>query len=464
MALSVFDILRVSIGPSSSHTAGPMAAALAFTKSLADNQLLARVTRLRVTLMGSLTETGKGHETDIAVMVGLTGESAKTIDVASVHQLADHVTQTRKITLLKEKRIDFAPEVDIVWSHEVPSYHTNGIHFEAFEGDTLLASKRNYSIGGGFIAQSLAGKFDEVDPETAQGIIEREAPPNPIRFAKDMIDLVEKTGKRIDDLLFENECFWGEESAVNAGLDDLWRVMKETVTRGIQTEGVLPGPLKVKRRAHDLWRLCNTHKPSDSVFLDTIDWINAFTFAASEENAAGGRVVTAPTNGASGVIPGVLHAWLHFHPETTIQSVRRFLLVAGQIGILCKQNASISGAEVGCQGEVGVACSMAAAGLAYLFGGDIYQIENAAEIALEHSLGMTCDPVMGQVQIPCIERNAMAAVRAFDAARLAISGSGEHVISLDEAIHTMYVTGKDLPNQYKETSRGGLALIKGSRG
>jgi L-serine dehydratase len=406
------------------------------------------VHRVEVRLYGSLAHTGKGHGTDSAVLLGLSGEQPETLDPDSVDERLRRIHRDELLGLPGIGEVGFAPKQDVVFDFatQLPR-HTNGMRFTAFNasGD-VLRTEDWYSIGGGFIVRG-----DEPEPLPQEG-----EPPFPFTSAAELLALGERHGLPIAELVHRNETSWRTEEEVRARMDAIWAAMRACVQRGLRTEGVLPGRMAVTRRAPKLYQRLVSQSARDG--LDTMDWVNAFAIAVNEENAAGGRVVTSPTNGAAGVIPAVLHYYSELVPRSDDEGVRRFLLTAGAIGILYKINASISGAEMGCQGEVGVACSMAAAGLAAAFGGSNGQIENAAEIGMEHNLGLTCDPIGGLVQIPCIERNAMGAVKAINAARLAMQGDGSHKVSLDQVIATMRQTGIDMSTIYKETSRGGLAV------
>jgi L-serine dehydratase len=445
-AISIFDIFKIGVGPSSSHTVGPMKAAREFTRGL--GALPAPVHRIQVRLYGSLAHTGKGHGTDSAVLLGLSGERPETVDPDSVEARLRRIHTDKVLELPGIGPIDFAPQRDVVFDfvEQLPR-HTNGMRFTAFAADgAVLRTDDYYSIGGGFIVRG-----EEPEPLPQEG-----EPPYPFTSAAELLALGERHRLSIAELVHENETSWRAEEEVHSRINTIWAAMRACVQRGLHTEGVLPGRMSVTRRAPKLYQRLVTQGARDG--LDTMDWVNAFAIAVNEENAAGGRVVTSPTNGAAGVIPAVLHYYSELVPRSDDEGVRRFLLTAGAIGILYKINASISGAEMGCQGEVGVACSMAAAGLAAAFGGSNAQIENAAEIGMEHNLGLTCDPIGGLVQIPCIERNAMGAVKAINAARLAMQGDGSHKVSLDQVIATMRQTGLDMSTIYKETSRGGLAV------
>ena len=459
MSISVFDIFRVGIGPSSSHTVGPMRAANRFMDELILKQLDEKCDRIWVEFMGSLGATGIGHATDTAFQLGLMGMAPANVDLDEAPKLLENVKNEKRLTLPTGKVLDFDPSRDIILSPEkVAIYHSNAMHVIAQdEHGNVLLSRRYYSTGGGFIVQSLDNNFDKV-PEAKNEMTHETEVPYPIHSCADLLKHCEDTGLSIAEIVRANERTWRSNDDINRELDYLWSVMQDCVARGLRTEGVMPGPLKVRRRAAEMYSHLAKQARTMNDPLSVLDWVNAFAFAANEQNACGGRVVTAPTNGAAGVIPAVLHYYMKFVDDSTLYGVRDFLLTAGQIGILYKENASISGAEVGCQGEVGVACSMAAGALAQVLGGTPLQVENAAEIGMEHHLGMTCDPVAGQVQIPCIERNAVAAVKAINAARLALLGDGQHYVSLDKVIVTMLETGRDLQMKYKETSRGGLAV------
>ena len=455
--ISVLSIFRVGLGPSSSHTVGPMRAGLDFVKQLAKKGLLRRVTRVSVHLMGSLAATGKGHGTDSACQLGLMGLPPEMTSPDQAEASLKQVKEDLKLALNGELSIAFDPERDISFAaDEVASFHTNAVDFSAYADEELLYKRRFYSIGGGFV---VAGQ--EQYPELPENVEKdskspQKEVPYPYKTARDLIGYAVKHRQSIADVVMANESVFQTKELVDEKLDAVWGVMHASLERGLQQTAPLPGPLKVARRAKRL--ADELHRATDNDPLAVLDWVTADAMAVSEENAAGGRVVTAPTNGAAGVIPAVIQYYLNHLPDADPLKVREFLLTAGAVGILYKENASISGAEVGCQGEVGVACSMAAAGLTAVMGGTVEQVENAAEIAMEHNLGLTCDPVAGQVQIPCIERNAIAAVKAISAARMALRGNGSHYISLDQVIRTMYETGKDMQSKYKETSQGGLAV------
>lgn len=459
MAISVFDMFRIGIGPSSSHTVGPMRAARRFIEDLRAKGVLDQTERVSVRLLGSLAATGKGHATDNAVMIGLMDEAPDTVDIDTIEPRIREIEETKTLLLAGIKKIAFDPVTDLTFHPtEVDSYHTNTIHFAAFDAaGNLLFKEKIYSPGGGFI-EAEADILNKNHHVKYSGQEVRELP-YPFKNAKELIDMCKEHNMTIAQIVFRNELAWRSEEEVNYGLDNIATVMHNVVERGLHAEGVLPGALKVKRRAPRLYEQLKTLRFSLTYDpLQIIDWINLWAFAAAEENAAGGRVVTAPTNGACGIIPAVLEYYLKLVPHSSREGVRDFLLTAGAIGMIYKRNASISGAEVGCQGEVGVACSMAAAALTAVLGGTPEQVENAAEIGMEHFLGLTCDPVRGQVQIPCIERNAIAAVKALNAVRMALRGDGSHFVSLDQVVRTMLETGRDMQAKYKETSLGGLAV------
>ncbi|MGH8298872.1 MAG: L-serine ammonia-lyase [Steroidobacteraceae bacterium] len=450
MSLSVFDIFKVGIGPSSSHTMGPMRAAREFALGLERDGLLSTTQQVRARLYGSLALTGLGHGTDRAVLVGLEGGDPETVDPDGIEPTLQRIRASGRIRLLGKHEIDFNEKAQLLLlrTERLPG-HSNGMHFTASDaGGKKLREEEYYSIGGGFIVRGGESQAREAT--------EHSRPPYPFNSAAELLSLCRDNGLELFELVLANERTWASEEQVRARVLHLWRVMQGCVERGFHQTGVLPGPLKVRRRAPKLYRVLTESGASRP--LDAMDWVNAFALAVNEENAAGGRVVTAPTNGAAGIVPAVLHFYGRFEPGASDEGVIRFLLSAAAIGMLYKQNASISGAEMGCQGEVGVACSMAAAGLVAALQGSNEQIENAAEIGMEHNLGLTCDPVGGLVQIPCIERNAMGAVKAINAARLAMRGDGSHKVSLDHVIATMRQTGVDMSTIYKETSQGGLAV------
>ncbi|MBM7083697.1 L-serine ammonia-lyase [Micromonospora humidisoli] len=450
--ISVFDLFSVGIGPSSSHTVGPMRAGRTFVAGLKADGLLHTVTRVGAELFGSLGATGHGHGSDRAVLLGLAGESPETVDTDSVGPRVAEIRARRRLALLGSQEIDFEPDRDLVLHRRrsLP-YHPNGMVFSAWDAaGAQLRTRTYYSVGGGFVVDEAAAGADRITADTT-------AVRHPFSTGAELLDVTAGTGLSISGVMLANELSWRSEADVRAGLLDIWRVMRECVARGGTRDGVLPGGLRVRRRAAELRRSLEANAGATDP-LRVMDWVTLFALAVNEENAAGGRVVTAPTNGAAGIIPAVLHYYTRFVPDASDEGVVRFLLAAGAIGVLFKENASISGAEVGCQGEVGSACSMAAAGLAEALGGTPEQVENAAEIGMEHNLGLTCDPVGGLVQIPCIERNAVASIKAITAARLALRGDGVHHVSLDKVIKTMRETGADMKVKYKETARGGLAV------
>ncbi|MFV0460502.1 MAG: L-serine ammonia-lyase [Actinomycetales bacterium] len=452
MALSVFDLFSIGIGPSSSHTVGPMRAAVTFVDGLHRDGLLGRTHRVTAGLFGSLGATGHGHGSDTAVLLGLAGHAPEQVDPRAVQGLLAQFRQSKRLRLRGEHEIAFDEDEDLQL-HRKKSLplHPNGMRFEAYdETGQTLASKVYYSVGGGFVVNEDAHGPDRIVQDTTPVA-------HPFRTAEELLAHCTETGKSIARIMGENELSWRTEPEVKAGLLEIWAVMQECIENGCDTEGVLPGGLRVRRRAPELSRRlaveANTTDP-----LRGMDWITLYALAVNEENASGGRVVTAPTNGAAGIIPAVLKYYTQFVPGADDAGVIRFLLTAGAIGAIYKQTASISGAEVGCQGEVGSACSMAAGAFAAVLGGTPQQVENAAEIGMEHNLGLTCDPVGGLVQIPCIERNAVASVKAITAARTALRGDGAHIVSLDKVIKTMRETGADMKVKYKETARGGLAV------
>ena len=453
MAISVFDLFKIGIGPSSSHTVGPMRAANMFVQSLRKAGDFNRVRRLHVVLYGSLGATGKGHGTDKAVILGLEGEAPETVDTQGIPARLEQVVANGHLRLNGEYELNFNASEDLTFHRsEVLPFHPNGMTFSAFDTDgTPIMERTYYSVGGGFVLNEAAAGEDRIVEDTT-------ALPLAFTSGAELLERCGEEGLSISQVMLHNERVWRSEDEINAGLLHIWAVMQACVERGCHTEGVLPGGLRVKRRAARLHRQLCHEQELHRVPLGTMDWVNLFALAVNEENAAGGRVVTAPTNGAAGIIPAVMHYYWRFCPGADDDGIVRFLLTAGAIGILYKENASISGAEVGCQGEVGSACSMAAAALTEVTGGTPEQVENAAEIAMEHNLGLTCDPVGGLVQVPCIERNAMGAVKAINASRMALRGDGKHFVSLDKVIKTMRETGADMQTKYKETARGGLAV------
>jgi iron-sulfur-dependent L-serine dehydratase single chain form len=453
MTISVFDLFKVGIGPSSSHTVGPMKAARMFAEGLRDDGLMPRVRTVRVSLYGSLGLTGKGHGSDKAVLLGLEGEQPATVDVDAIPGRLEAIAQRQTVRLLGEHEIGFAVAEHLEFNRRKKlSYHPNGMRFTAYDDEGKLIRGRAYfSVGGGFVA-------DEAESGPAALMPDGPAVPYPFTTGAELLAHTARSGLPVSGIMLENEKAFGRTAEqVQAGLGELWQVMRACVRRGCGTDGLLPGGLKVQRRAPRMFRQLTCERNGDDP-LRAMDWVTLYALAVNEENAAGGRVVTAPTNGAAGIIPAVLHYYDRFVPGASAQGVTRFLLTAAAIGVLFKENASISGAEVGCQGEVGSACSMAAAALAEVLGGTPEQVENAAEIGIEHNLGLTCDPIGGLVQVPCIERNAVASITAIHAARLALRGDGRHFVSLDKAIDTMRATGRDMLDKYKETSRGGLAV------
>ncbi len=454
MHISVFDIFKIGIGPSSSHTVGPMRAARRFAERLSESTALERTASVKAELFGSLGFTGRGHGSDIAVMLGLEGEDPKSVDVDSVTPRINGIITTGSISLLGRKQVSFKPAESIFFHRkEKLPLHSNGMRFTAFdERGTQLEQRIYYSVGGGFIVNN-----DGI-PEGAGASGEGPTVPFPFETGQGLLDQCNANGFAISTVMQRNELAAKPGGDLRGGVLEIWRAMEACVKRGCEHEGILPGGLRVKRRAAALHRRLRAEHRGAVDPLVVMDWVNLWALAVNEENAAGGRVVTAPTNGAAGIIPSVLSYYRRFVPNADDDGTVRFLLTAAAIGVLYKKNASISGAEVGCQGEVGVACSMAAAGLAEVMGGTPEQVENAAEIGMEHNLGLTCDPIGGLVQVPCIERNAMGSVKAINAARLALSGDGKHNVSLDKVIATMRQTGADMSSKYKETARGGLAV------
>jgi L-serine dehydratase len=450
MTLSVFDIFKVGIGPSSSHTMGPMRAARAFVLGLKSAALLEATRQVAVRLYGSLALTGMGHGTDRAVIAGLEGADPETVDPDSIEPLMQRIGQSGRIRLLGEHETMFDKPMQLLFmrTERLPR-HSNGMRFTALgEGLRVLREEDYYSIGGGFIVRN--------DESEAPESVAHASPRYPFNSGAEMLALCREHGLELYELVLANELSWRKAEDVRSGLLHIWQVMQFCVERGFRQSGVLPGSLQLRRRAPKLHRVLK--ESQNSTAFDAMDWVNAYALAVNEENAAGGRVVTAPTNGAAGIVPAVMHFYMRFEPGANEAGIVRFLLCAAAIGMLYKTNASISGAEMGCMGEVGVACSMAAAGLVAALNGTNEQLENAAEIGMEHNLGLTCDPVAGLVQIPCIERNAMGAVKAINAARLAMHGDGSHKVSLDQVIATMRQTGADMQTIYKETSQGGLAV------
>jgi L-serine dehydratase len=456
VAISVFDLFKVGIGPSSSHTVGPMRAARTFMRSPENHPQLAEVRRLAVQLYGSLGATGNGHGSDKAVLLGLSGHEPDTVDVDLVPQLVDKIRTDGRLPIGAMHSVSFDEKQDLLFFRASLPLHANGKHFAALdEQGEEIHGATYYSVGGGFVVSEAV-----LGDGSRQKSIAPDATTLPLPFASaaDILRLTAEHGISIAELMRRNERLWRADADITAGLLAIWRVMQRCVERGCRTDGILPGGFKVRRRAASLARSLGAFDQRSSDPLRVLDWVNLWALAVNEENAAGGRVVTAPTNGAAGIIPAVLHYYMHAMTEADEQGVVDFLLTAAAIGILYKENASISGAEVGCQGEVGVACSMAAGALCAVLGGTPAQVEHAAEIGMEHHLGLTCDPVGGLVQIPCIERNAVASVKAINAARMALHGDGTHLVSLDKVIRTMRETGADMLTKYKETARGGLAV------
>ncbi|MGO8956759.1 MAG: L-serine ammonia-lyase [Streptosporangiaceae bacterium] len=452
MAVSVFDLFKIGIGPSSSHTVGPMRAAAMFASSLERDGLLPEVCGVKAELFGSLGATGHGHGSVKAVVLGLSGERPETVDPSAADPLVSSVRETGTLMLLGRVPLSFSVDDDVILHRRRRlEFHSNAMRFAALDAaGAELSARIYYSVGGGFVlGEDEAGR---------PAIVADPAPVAcPFGSGAELLAIARQTGLPVSGIMLANELARRDKAEVDAGLLRIWAVMQECVARGCAAQGVLPGGLQVRRRARALQQKLEEHgDASDPLYA--MEWVTLYALAVNEENAAGGRVVTAPTNGAAGIIPAVLHYYMRFVPGADEAGVVRFLLTAGAVGVLFKENASISGAEVGCQGEVGSACSMAAAGLAEVIGGSPEQVENAAEIGVEHNLGLTCDPVGGLVQIPCIERNAIGAVKAITAARMAVRGDGEHKVSLDKAIKTMRETGADMKVIYKETARGGLAV------
>lgn len=448
--MTIFNLFKIGIGPSSSHTVGPMLIAKRFCQEIKEQNHLQNITRIKVELLGSLGSTGIGHQSDIAVLLGLLGETPKKVNTSTIEDKIHTIKSTSTINLLNEKTIDFSIDKDLLLNgNKTLPFHPNAITLYAYKNEEVLFTKTYYSIGGGEIVS---------EDETAKNNIEIKALPYEFTSANELLKLCKKHNLSISKLMMENEKIYKSEEQIKKDLLEIWDVMKECVSNGLHNEGILPGGLNVPRRAHNIYTKLQNKIPNDPLAI--VDWINLYALAVNEENASGKRVVTAPTNGASGIIPAVLHYIVNFlaHKDKEEDVVIDFLLISGAVGLLYQKNASISGADVGCQGEVGVACSMAAAGMASYLGASPNQIENAAEIGMEHNLGLTCDPIGGLVQIPCIERNAMAAMKAVNAARMALNEDGKHYVSLDSVIKTMFETGKDMKNKYKETSKGGLAV------
>ncbi|WAE61277.1 L-serine ammonia-lyase [Stutzerimonas sp. R40042] len=453
MSLSVFDLFKIGIGPSSSHTVGPMRAAWRFADGLQRDELLAATASLRVELYGSLGATGKGHGSDRAVLLGLEGEQPESVDTDSIPARLATIRERGELQLLGRHPIPFDSKAQLAFIRRPLPFHPNGMVFRAFDAAGLqLRSREYYSVGGGFVVDEQAAGSDRIVEDATVLAY-------PFHSAAELLDHCAAQDMSISQLMLANEAAWRPEAETRDGLLRIWQVMQDCVDAGCRTEGVMPGGLKVRRRAAGLYRQLSEHPEANlRDALNVLDWVDLYALAVNEENASGGRVVTAPTNGAAGIIPALLHYYMRFVPGADEDGVVRFLLTAAAIGILYKENASISGAEVGCQGEVGVACSMGAGALCEVLGGTPQQVENAAEIGMEHNLGLTCDPIGGLVQVPCIERNAMGAVKAINAARMALRGDGRHFVSLDKVIRTMRQTGADMKSKYKETARGGLAV------
>lgn len=454
MTISVLDLFNIGIGPSSSHTVGPMRAARQFVEQLTELSTLSNVTRIETKLYGSLGATGRGHGSDKAIILGLMGERPSTVNVNEIDRMVLDVRDNHHIILNKARQISFDEENDLLLvPREQLPFHPNGLEFKAFDRNgAVIHQAITYSIGGGFVVSEEEAEADSFD------MVEPIAQPYPFKSGAKLLEHCKHEGKSISDIMLANESAFRNEIDTREKLLEIWHAMEACVKRGCTQTGNMPG-LKIKRRAADMYeQLASRPETALTDPLTIIDWVNLYALAVNEENAVGGRVVTAPTNGAAGIIPAVLHYYSRFCPGANDDGIIRFLLTAGAVGILFKENASISGAEVGCQGEVGSACSMAAAGLTEVLGGTAEQVENAAEIGMEHNLGLTCDPIGGLVQVPCIERNAMASVKAINASRLSLRGDGNHFVSLDKVIRTMRITGRDMQTKYKETSEGGLAV------
>lgn len=453
MSLSIFDLFSIGIGPSSSHTVGPMRAARSFLLALEKQNQLTKTDQVKVELFGSLGLTGKAHGSEKAILLGWEGELPENVDPETIAERLQNIREHGSLHLLGKKQISFDEKTSLIFyrNKNLPE-HSNGMRFSALQNGKVILEKDYYSIGGGFVVE---GSVKE--PESLQSAAH--VLPYSFQSADELLALGKEHNKKIYEMILENEKTWRSEEEIFSRLKLIWQEMQNCIRRGLKNEGDLPGGLHVKRRAPQLYqRLLQETESSLQDPLNVLDWVNLYALAVNEENAAGGKVVTAPTNGAAGIIPAVLYYFTKMNSGADEKKIYEFLLTAGAIGLLYKRNASISGAEVGCQGEVGVACSMAAAGLAAAKGGSNEQIENAAEIGMEHNLGLTCDPVGGLVQIPCIERNAMGAIKAINASRIALRGDGSHKISLDKVIKTMFQTGLDMQSQYKETSTGGLAV------
>lgn len=453
--ISIFDLFKIGIGPSSSHTTGPMRAAKRFGERLERNDQLEQTASITIELFSSLALTGVGHGTDRALLLGLSGEEPETINPDHVADKIEAIRRDKVIEVNGEHRIPFDEAKHLIFNRRAKlPQHPNGMRMTATSSSgEQLEQRVYYSVGGGFVVDEASAEEDKLTRNDV-------AVPHPFQSGKELLDLCSEHGVTVAELMRSNERARGSDAEIDAGIDRIWEAMRACVARGCRTRGTLPGGLEVRRRAARLHEELSAAATPDASpdSLNVLDWVNLYALAVNEENAAGGRVVTAPTNGAAGIVPAVMLYYFDHCDGATLDGVRRFFLTAGAIGILFKENASISGAEVGCQGEVGVACSMAAAGLTEALDGTPRQVECAAEIGMEHNLGLTCDPVKGLVQIPCIERNAMGAVKAINASRLALRGDGQQKVTLDRVIATMMSTGQDMKAKYKETSRGGLAV------
>jgi len=451
MSISTFELFKIGIGPSSSHTVGPMRAAQQFILSAEKENLLSKASAIKIDLYGSLALTGRGHATDIAVLLGLEGNAPDTVDPDQVPFIIANIRNTTQLKLLGKYTVNFKEDEHLFFHfNDSLPHHPNGMRFTLFADQTILKSHIYYSVGGGFVADEASFKSDQL-------VKDHHLVPYPFKTAAELLDHCHKTSLGIADIMMANEKSWRSEAAIREGLLKIWQAMHACIERGCTEEGILPGGLKVKRRAAILKQKLLARE-SQMNQRDEMNWVNIYALAVNEENAAGGRVVTAPTNGAAGIIPAVINYYLNFVPNANDEGIIRFLLTAGAMGILFKEGASISAAEMGCQGEVGVACSMAAAGLTEAMSGTPLQIENAAEMGIEHHLGLTCDPIGGLVQIPCIERNTMGSIQAINCAKLSLMGDGEHIVSLDQAIAAMRQTGLEMNAKFKETARGGLAI------
>lgn len=456
MAISIFELFKIGIGPSSSHTVGPMKAAHAFAEGLFSQKNFTSVVRIKADLFGSLGATGIGHGSDKAVVLGLEGSLPDKVDPNTISERLQVIRSKKEINIFQNKIISFEEPKDLIFHRdESLPYHPNGMRFTAYDKNgNEIRSKIYYSVGGGFVLNDdqINHQGDPLKPDAR--VLKY-----PFRTMKELLEICKQHNLSISQVMLANEASWQPEEQTKSNLANIWHVMKACVEKGIKEEGILPGGLNVKRRANKLYKqLCSKPEASLKDPLTILDWVNLYALAVNEENASGGRVVTAPTNGAAGIIPAVLHYYMNFISHSTEEKAINFLLTAGAIAIIFKENASISGADVGCQGEVGVACSMAAGALTEVLGGTPNQVENAAEIGMEHNLGLTCDPIGGLVQIPCIERNAMGSVKAINASRISLRGDGSHFVSLDMVVKTMRETGADMQTKYKETSRGGLAV------